>query len=98
MSTMYQIKTIEYTKRKPSRKMIMRDCIKALERGYGALNVMWGENCIEITFNTRNCQYYGTGWIKEISGDSIAEGLNKERAHQTMQLNTEKHIYQFNMV
>lgn len=42
-------------------------------------NITWGENAIDIMWNARNELFYGTGWIKDISGDDIAKELNDIR-------------------
>jgi hypothetical protein len=95
---MYDVKTIEYTKRKPSRKMILRDICKAAERGYGAFDIIWGENALEIVWHPNHVRFYGIGWIKDISGSDIANEMNVLRNFQTVQLQHEKHIYQFHKV
>lgn len=79
MSTTYDIITIEYKNRKPSRAVIMRTLAEYLKQGGKAFEIHWGENCIDVYFDPRDERWYGYGWIKEIGGDSIASELNAIR-------------------
>lgn len=63
------------SKRKPSRALIMRTIGVYLEQGHKDLDIRWGENWIEIVKGGDN--WYGAGWIKDISGDDIAKELNQ---------------------
>ena len=66
---------IELTsKRKPSRALIMRVIAEYLEQGHTDLDIRWGENWLEIVKSGNN--WFGAGWIKDISGDDIAKELN----------------------
>jgi hypothetical protein len=76
MSTTYPIITINYEKRKPSRAVIMRTLGEYLKQGGKAFEFCWGENMIDVYFDPRDKKWHGTGWIKEIGGDSLAEELN----------------------
>jgi hypothetical protein len=79
MSTQFEIITINYEKRKPSRAVIMRTLAEYLKQGGKAFEIHWGENCIDVYFDPRVEQWFGYGWIKEISGDDIARELNEIR-------------------
>jgi hypothetical protein len=79
MSTTYDIITIEYKNRKPSRAVIMRTLAEYLKQGGKAFEIRWGENCIDVYFDPRVDQWFGYGWIKDIGGDSIANELNEIR-------------------
>jgi hypothetical protein len=79
MSTMYEPIEIEFNKRKPSRAVIMRTLAEYLKQGAKSFDIRWGENWIEIDWHPNQDQWYGRGWIKEISGDSIAIELNEIR-------------------
>ena len=79
MSTMYTTIDIDFAKRKPSRAVIMRTIAEYLKQGGKSFCITWGENCIELDYHPSHQQWYGTGWIKEISGDSIAIELNEIR-------------------
>ena len=68
--------TINITsKRKPSRALIMRTLAEYIERGHKDLELLWGENWIEIVKGGSN--WFGAGWIKDISGSDIADELNQ---------------------
>jgi hypothetical protein len=79
MSTTYDIITIEYKNRKPSRAVIMRTLAEYLKQGGKAFELCWGENMIDVYFDPRDERWYGYGWIKDISGDGIARELNEIR-------------------
>lgn len=79
MSTQFDIITINYEKRKPSRAVIMRTLAEYLKQGGKAFELCWGENMIDVYFDPRDERWYGYGWIKEIGGDSIAHELNEIR-------------------
>jgi len=76
---MYTTIDIDYAKRKPSRAVIMRTLAEYLKQGYRSFNVTWGENWINLDYHPSHQQWYGQGWIKEISGDGIAKELNEIR-------------------
>jgi hypothetical protein len=71
MTTLIEIQS----KRKPSRALIMRTIGVYLEQGHKDLDIRWGENWIEIVKGGSN--WHGHGWIKDISGDDIANELNQ---------------------
>jgi hypothetical protein len=79
MSTLYPVIDIEFKNRKPSRAVIMRTLAEYLKQGGKAFSITWGENWIELDFHPNQEQWYGTGWIKDIGGDSIANELNAIR-------------------
>ena len=79
MSTLYPIIEINYENRKPSRAVIMRTIAEYLKQGGKSFDIRWGENWIELNYHPNHGQWYGTGWIKEIGGDSIAKELNEIR-------------------
>ena len=79
MSTLYPVIDIEFKNRKPSRAVIMRTLAEYLKQGGKAFSITWGENWIELDFHPNQEQWYGTGWIKDIGGDSIANELNEIR-------------------
>lgn len=76
MSTLYDVKTIEFTGRKPSKAQVMRAAGAAIEKGHKMLDIRWGENWLELSFHDGNREWYGYGWIKDISGDDLARELN----------------------
>jgi hypothetical protein len=79
MSTTYDIITINYEKRKPSKAVIMRTLAEYIKQGGKAFEVCWGENMIDVYFDPRDEKWYGCGWIKDIGGDDIATELNAMR-------------------
>jgi len=78
MSTLHEIKTIEFHNRKPSKPMVMKAIKAAIKQGHKAIDISWGENCLELVWHDRQLQWYGYGWIKNIGGDDIAHELNKK--------------------
>jgi len=79
MSTLYEPIEINYEKRKPSRAVIMRTLAEYLKQGAKSFDIRWGENWIEIDWHPNQDKWYGRGWIKELSGDDIANELNAIR-------------------
>jgi hypothetical protein len=63
------------SKRKPSRALIMRTIGVYLEQGHQDLDIRWGEWWLEIVRGGN--KWFGAGWIKDISGDDIANELNQ---------------------
>ena len=79
MSTMYEPIEINYENRKPSRAVIMRTLAEYLKQGAKSFDIRWGENWIQLDFHPHQEHWYGRGWIKELSGDDIAQELNDIR-------------------
>jgi len=79
MSTIYEPIEIEFNNRKPSRAVIMRTLAEYLKQGAKSFDIRWGENWIEIDWHPNQDKWYGRGWIKELSGDDIANELNAIR-------------------
>lgn len=79
MSVTYPIINIVYKNRKPSRAVIMRTLAEYLKQGGKSFSITWGENWIELDYHPNQEQWYGNGWIKDISGDDIARELNAIR-------------------
>ena len=80
MSVCNQIKEIVFHGRKPSYAQVMRAVGEELSKGNTDITVIWGENAIDLYFDHRVNQWFGSGWIKDISGQDIAEELNEIRA------------------
>lgn len=93
MSTLHEIKHIEFTKRKPSKAMVMRAIGLTLEKGAKAITVTWGENWIDLTFHEAQGAWYGHGWLKDISGDDIAHELNDIRAQALADIKASRKFY-----
>lgn len=79
MSTLYPVINIEYKNRKPSRAVIMRTLAEYLKQGGKCFSITWGENWIDLDYHPNQEQWYGNGWIKDISGDDLANELNDIR-------------------
>jgi hypothetical protein len=77
MSTLHEIIKYEFHNRKPSKTQIL-GCIKNAIKSEGkAISINWCENCLELIWHDRQLQWYGYGFIKSLSGDDIAQELNK---------------------
>ena len=79
MSITYPIINIEYKNRKPSKAVIMRTLGEYLKQGGKAFEITWGENTIDLYFDPRVEEWFGSGWIKDISGYSIGREFNQIR-------------------
>ena len=89
MSTMHPIIQIEFTsKRKPSKAVVMRTIAEYLKQGGKAFSIYWGENWLDLTYHNRYNTWYGTGWIKDISGDDVAKELNEARKQAIEEIKT----------
>ena len=80
MSVCNQIKEIVFDGRKPSYTQVMKAVNEEISQGNTDITVLWGENWIDLYFDHRVNQWFGSGWIKDISGQDIAEELNEIRA------------------
>ena len=93
MSTLYEIKTIDFKgSKKPSRAMIMRAIGEVLKGGVKAIEVLYGENWIDLDFNEHSSQWFGRGWIKNISGEDIAKELNEIRTLAIKQIKEHREL------
>jgi hypothetical protein len=73
--------------RKPSTKKVLSKIREAQDQGENLIEIYWGEN--SITLELSNGLWHGWGWIKEISGDGIAQGKNaykRSQENQTLNL------------
>ena len=80
MSVCNPIKEIVFDGRKPSYAQVMRAVGEEISRGNTDLEVIWGENAIDLYFDPRVEQWFGYGWIRDIDGARIADELNEIRA------------------
>jgi hypothetical protein len=80
MSVLNPIKEIVFDGRKPSYAQVMRAVGEDLSKGHTDIAVIWGENAIDLYFDHRVKQWFGSGWIRDIDGSYIAEELNDIRA------------------
>ena len=88
MSVLNQIKEIVFDGRKPSYAQVMRAVGEDLSKGHTDIAVIWGENAIDLFFDHRVNQWFGSGWIRDIDGSYIAEELNEIRAEAQREIVT----------
>jgi hypothetical protein len=69
---------------KPSKKQVYSKALKGAESGQTLIEIYWGENGITLDLN--GSSWYGWGWIKDISGDDIAQALNRKQENKTLNL------------
>lgn len=86
MSELFPVIEIEYKNRKPSKAVIMRTIGEYLKQGGKAFTITWGENWIDLNYHPRYKEWFGQGWIKDISGDAIATELNEIRRQAVKEL------------
>ena len=76
MSVCNQIKEIVFDGRKPSYTQVMKAVNEEISKGNTDIAVIWGENVIDLYFDHRVNQWFGSGWIRDIDGSYIATELN----------------------
>jgi len=68
----------QFTGRRPTEKMVRAKLTELIKEGiksdYPVVAVVWGENWIEARKDDRG-HYYGTGWIKTLSGSDIVRSI-----------------------
>lgn len=68
--------------RKPSRDQVKKLLITEFNAGYHTVDITWGENWISLEkwtdWQRMTHHYQGHGWIKNISGDDLAQEFNEE--------------------
>jgi hypothetical protein len=65
--------------RRPSKNQVIQAVKRGLIRGHYQFEIAWGENMITLDRQAGG-RWAGWGWIKTISGDDLANQLNKEGA------------------
>lgn len=60
----------EFRGRKPSANQVYKMVMHAAKSGHEKIEIMWGENAIELWYEHNN--WHGFGWIKDISGNDMA--------------------------
>lgn len=76
-----------FTGRKPSNKQVLAKINEGISQGHDYMEISWGENMIMLDkplVNGKREIWYGSGWIKGISGYDIAADLNENKTRQTM--------------
>jgi len=54
----------------------MKAVNEEISQGNTDITVLWGENWIDLYFDHRVNQWFGSGWIRDIDGSYIATELN----------------------
>ena len=67
--------TFSHLGNKPSRKQVLNKVLAAIRSGASRIEVHWGENWLEL--DTTVGTWYGSGWIKDICGQDMANELNR---------------------
>ena len=62
---------IHFNGRKPSKAQVMKHVRGLVKDGWTDIHVIWGENRIEI--ENINGYWYGSGWIRKMSGYDLAK-------------------------
>ena len=71
--------TITFDGRKPSKAQVLKKVRSAMAQGKKYMEVLWGENWIEI--ENVHGYWHGRGWIRNISGYDLANfELNERRS------------------
>ena len=70
---------IHFNGRKPSKAQVLKHVRLLMREGWNHIEVFWGENWLE--FENIHGYWHGHGWIKDISGQDLANfDLNERRA------------------
>ncbi len=80
MSVCNPIKEIVFDGKKPSYARVMRAIGEEISKGHTDITVLWGENWVDLYFDHRVKQWFGSGWIRDIDGSYIADELYDIRA------------------
>lgn len=76
---------IVFTGKKPSEKQVFSKVYARVLRGFTLIEVYWGENGLTLDLAS-NGQWYGWGWIKDISADEIAKKINSKIHYNNLNL------------
>lgn len=75
--------TVEFTGRKPSKVQILAKIKPLIANGSTLIEVYWGENGITLDKTSGHGwnigPWFGYGWLKDISAESIANELNQTK-------------------
>ena len=67
----------EFQGRKPSNAQVLKQVNEAIRQNARTIYISWGENRIELQRSGSGKPWYGSGWIRNISGSELANGVNK---------------------
>lgn len=71
---MYQ--SFDFVGKKPSKTQVLAKAKALANQGFTEIEIFWGENFITL-IKRQSPQWLGLCWIKDISGDDIAQALNQ---------------------
>jgi hypothetical protein len=78
-------KTVKFTGRKPSKIQILARVKPLVSAGETFIEIQWGENWFQLDKQGLNGPWYGHGFIKDISADTVAQELNNQlKARQAL--------------
>jgi hypothetical protein len=63
-------------KRKPSNAQVLKQINQGINEGNNYIEISWGENMITIE-RMHSKFWYGSGWIRNISGADLAVKINE---------------------
>ena len=68
-----------FTGRKPSNKQVLAKINEGIKENARIIEISWGENMVtlERTRAGAGIEWYGSGWIRNISGSDLANHVNK---------------------
>lgn len=69
----------DFTGRKPSIVQVLKQVKEGMRQNCRLIQISWGENRIDIERSYDGLHWLGAGWIRNISGQDIANDLNKHR-------------------
>ena len=69
----------DFTGRKPSITQVLKQVREGIRQNCRIIKISWGENWIDIERSYNGLFWLGSGWIKNISGQDIANDLNDNR-------------------
>lgn len=62
--------------RKPSKAQVTYKILEAINSGHIDVEISWGESMLTVC--KFNSMWFGSGWIKNISGQDLASELSKK--------------------
>jgi len=63
----------EFKGRKPSANQAYSMVMHAAKSGHEKIEIRWGENAIDLEY--AHGKWFGFGWIKDISGNDMAQSV-----------------------
>jgi hypothetical protein len=69
--------------RRPSKAQLQKHIKQALMRNEKRIQLSWGENMVELEKANLIGAWVGWGWMKNISGDSLACWMNENFMQRT---------------